>query len=127
MRNAQFHIPGGGCSDATDPSWAEVAKELRRTLSLCGTISLNVVDAGESGPVALEVYSDGGRFLVMLGEHANGDYDVRTLYDGDRGQGMVSIVGNEWDNRIVTSDRALVEAVFHEFFHTGNVSTDVLD
>ena len=118
---------GNRSGNAADPTWNDVQRELNATLSSAGTTQLDVMDAGEVGPVSLQVFSESGRFLLMLGENTIDDYEVRTLYDPARGKGMVPILGNEWDNRTVTNDESLVLESFLQFFETGTVSADLLD
>ena len=117
---------GGSAGNTDGPSWHDVERELLSTLWSSGSFQLDVLDASDIGPVCLQVFADGGRFVLMLGENTADDYDVRTPYDPNRNKRMVDILGDEWDNRTLTQDRSLVQAVFREFFDTGNVSTDIL-
>ena len=118
------HATDGG--NTPDPKWHDVERKLSSALSSSGTVQLDVVDPPEIGPVLLQLSSESGRFLIMLGENTDDDYDVRTPYDAARGDEMVTILGNEWDNRTITNDRSFVVSSFRHFFDVGTVPPDTL-
>ncbi|MFT4558961.1 MAG: hypothetical protein ACI93T_002600 [Porticoccaceae bacterium] len=117
---------GRSRGNVDNPTWHAVERELSSSLWSSGSIQLDVLDRAEIGPVCLQAYSDRGMFVVMLGENTDDDYDVRTPYDANREDRMVGVLGNEWDNRTVVTDRRFVESVFHQFFHDGTVSESQL-
>lgn len=109
-----------------DPTWRAVERELSSSLWSSGCLQLDVLDCVEIGPVCLQVLSERGMFVVMLGENTADDYDVRTPYDVNRENRMVGVLGDEWPNRTVVTDRGFVESVFFQFFHHGTVSESQL-
>jgi hypothetical protein len=109
-----------------NPTWHAVERELSSSLWSSGSIQLDVMESAKIGPVCLQVLSDRGMFVVMLGENTDNDYDVRTPFDVNREDRMVGVLGDEWPNRTVVIDRGFVESVFHQFFHHGTVSESLL-
>jgi hypothetical protein len=61
-----------------------------------------------------------------LGENTSDDYVVRTFNSEIANDGKVSILGNEWDSKLICEDSELVKAIVREFLSTGNVSRDFL-
>ncbi|BFM08577.1 DUF6911 family protein [Halioxenophilus aromaticivorans] len=121
-----------GCGDSaqggsTDDVQVEnVLEKVELILDGSGSVTLDVIDGGEIGPESLQVETEGGKSVISLGENTSDDYVIRTFTSRLAHDGKVSILGNEWDTKLVCEDSDLVKALVKEFLSTGNVSGDVL-
>ncbi|MCB7505534.1 DUF6911 family protein [Enterobacter roggenkampii] len=76
----------------------------------------------------LSVEAENGFYLVTILEYDESGGDVRSIWDKTSSSGgHVIIRGNYWPERQLTKDFDLVVKIFKEFFHTGNVSIDLLN
>lgn len=121
-----------GCGESAqggstnDVQIENVLETVELILSKSGSVSLDVIDGEEIGPESLQVETEGGKSVISLGENTSDDYAVRTFTSKLANNEKVSILGNEWDSKLVCEDAALVKAIVKEFLSTGNVSRDVL-
>lgn len=114
----------GGSTD--NVQIGSVLETVELILDKSGSVTLDVIDGDETGPESLQVETEDGKSVISLGENANNDYIVRTFTNKLANDGNISILGNEWDSKLVCNDSALVKAIIKEFLSTGNVSKDVL-
>jgi hypothetical protein len=121
-----------GCGDnaqggsTNDVQIDNVLKTVELILDRSGSVTLDVIDGKEIGSKNLQVETEGGKSVISLGENTSDDYVVRTFNSEIANDGKVSILGNEWDSRLICEDLKLVKAIIKEFLSTGNVSRDFL-
>ncbi len=109
------------------PEWSEIEVHLNEIEATSGSVTITVVDGPEIGPQTLQVFSDRGSYLLMLGEDNGDDWDVRTLTNLHAPLGPIEILGYYWDPKMVCSDFNIVRRAFKEFFDKGDVSRDLLN
>ncbi|TBW45609.1 hypothetical protein EZI54_23490 [Marinobacter halodurans] len=116
---------GGNTNDVQLESVLETVDLI---LEKSGSLTLDMVDGDQIGPESLQVETDGSKSVISLGENTSDDYIVRTFTNtsGLANDETVSILGNEWDLRLVCKDSGIVKAIIKEFLSTGNVSRDLL-
>lgn len=114
----------GGSTD--DINIEDVLATVELILNRSGSVTLDVIDADEIGPESLQVETEGGRSLLSLGEDTGDEYIVRTFTNRLAKGGKVSILGNEWDSKLICEDPSIVKSVVEEFLSTGNVSREML-
>jgi hypothetical protein len=121
-----------GCGDnaqggsTNDVQIDNVLKTVELILDRSGSVTLDVIDGKEIGSKNLQVETEGGKSVISLGENTSDDYVVRTFNSEIANDGKVSILGNEWDSKLICEDSELVKAIVREFLSTGNVSRDFL-
>jgi len=114
----------GGSTDVVNLD--DVIVTLEKVLEKSGSITLDVVNGPEVGPESLQVESEAGLSVVSLGVDNGEDYVVRT-YTNDSGDSeKITILGNEWDPKLVCGDESIVKQIVEEFFTTGDVSKNFL-
>ncbi|PMS34626.1 hypothetical protein B0G57_113179 [Trinickia symbiotica] len=88
-----------------------------------GVLCMRLDPAPDVGPYELVLYSDGGRYLLMLAEVAEDRRaNTRTLTNESAQDGFVSILGESYAAKAVTGDLAIVRSAFKEFARRGTVS-----
>lgn len=107
-------------------SWTDVLLKLKEVLEHSGTVTLDIIDAPEIGPVSLQVRSENGYSFLSLGENLYGDYNVRIFNDGSNDVKPIVILGDKWNSNSICADPEYVVNIFQEFFSTGNVPTNLL-
>jgi hypothetical protein len=113
--------------EVRDATPAEVAKTLDTVAGRAAILGAERVPLANVGPQKLELYAEGGDYLLMLSEYTpDGDVNVRTLRSQDLPPGLVTVLGNQWSAGMVSHDIEIVKRAFVEFVLTGNVSTDLL-
>ncbi|MDW6092466.1 hypothetical protein SBX64_07905 [Vibrio rhizosphaerae] len=121
-----------GCGDSaqggsTDDVQVEnVLETVEFILDKSGSVTLDVIDGDEIGPESLQVQTEGGKSVISLGENTSDDYVVRTFTNRLANDEKISILGSEWDSKLVCEDSTVVTAIIREFISTGNVSRDLL-
>ena len=113
---------------ALNPS-GSIIEDIVKTVSSAGrgVVVLRCKPTPEIGPEKLELYVDAGNLLLMLGvNEEDGDYSVRTSTNENMPNDLMIILGEKYPAKSVTRDISFVCAVFNEFVHVGNVSTDLL-
>lgn len=115
----------GGNTD--DVQIEGVLRTVELILNKSGSITLEVTDGAEIGPQSLQVEAEGGMSVISLGENTLDDYIVRSFTNKFARGGTISILGNEWDLKLVCEDSALVKHIVKEFLSTGDVSKDLLN
>lgn len=75
----------------------------------------------------LQVRTEKGKYLLMLSETTEDDYEVRSYWDKSQPDEKVCILGDYWPARQVTRDFDLVYKIIKEFFDTGNVSAVLMN
>ena len=70
--------------------------------------------------------SEAGLSVVSLGVNNGEDYVVRTYANSSGGSEKITILGNEWDSKLVCSDESIVKQIVAEFVTTGDVSKKFL-
>jgi len=92
-----------------------------------GVVSLSVTPAPESGPYEISLYADSGSYLLMLNQYLDdGEHIVRTLNNVSVGKKMIDILGDCYQEGLITRDIKVVISCFQEFLSFGDVSSLVL-
>lgn len=107
------------------PDWDDVQNILNSLQNSYGTITLDISD-NEVGAQMLQLRTESGKYLIMLGEIVDDDYEVRTYHSSENTSDTVSILGDFWSKKQLTNDFSFVLKVFCEFFSTQNVSKESL-
>lgn len=120
---------GGECrgGNLPQPEWINVEAFLEPLRACRGSLSLDPQEPAELGPQICQVIADQGKFILMLGELDESDYNVRSFSNPDAGGEWQTVGGNRWSEGLICRDFAVVVRVFQEFFTTGNVSRSLLD
>ena len=108
-----------------NPSWQDVEMQLLRIAHDGGSVTVDLIGAG-IGPQSLQVQSENGYFVLMLGEETENDHFVRTITRSSAEPTKIEILGNCWDSRIVCESWELVAQTFEKFTATGDVSRELL-
>ena len=107
------------------PTWDDVSEALVVLENSTGSVTLDT--PGGSRCPELTCCAEGNRYLLTYREILNsGEMIVRSLTVPQTSVGWVGILGDNWDNRMVTQDFQLVVRAFLEFFETGTVG-ELLD
>jgi hypothetical protein len=109
------------------PEWSDIELFLNDIQVNSGSVTITVVDGPEIGPQLLQVFSDRGNYLLMLGEDNGEEYDVRSFANLYAQPGKIEVLGYLWDAKMVCSDFNIVRRAFREFFHNKNVSHDLMN
>ena len=80
-----------------------VLETVELIFSRAGSVTLDVIDGEEIGPQCLQVQTESGKSVILLGENTSDDYVVRSFNGKLVNDGMVSILGNEWDSKSIRS------------------------
>jgi hypothetical protein len=114
----------GGTTDNVQLGNVIAAIEL--VLNESGSVTLDIIDGDEIGPESLQVETEGGKSVISLGENTRDDYVVHTYTNESAVDGKVSILGNEWDLKMVCEDSNIIKTIFKEFVLTNKVSKNIL-
>jgi len=114
---------GGSTNDVQLENVLEV---LDLILDKSGSVTIDVLDDDEIGPESLQVQTEGGKSIISLGENTCDDYVVRTFKSELENAEMISVLGNEWDTKMICEDPVVVKAIVREFILNGNVSRNLL-
>ncbi|CAI2408518.1 DUF6911 family protein [Serratia plymuthica] len=123
---SSWTLNGKGGNKKTS-QWEDISILLKGLKDEAGTLTLDRVNTDNTGPEMLQVRTEKGNYLLMLGETIEDDYEVRSYWDKSLPEEKILILGDYWSARQVTKDFDLVVRIFKEFFETGNVSTDLLN
>ena len=118
-KNAQ-----GGNTD--DVQIEDVLETIDLILEKSGSVTLDIVSEDDLGPESLHLECEGGRSVLSLGENTPEDYIVRTYSNESAPGGKTSILGNEWDSRLICDNSETVKQIVKELFLTGNVPKEML-
>lgn len=109
-----------------DPSEQEVLLALSELRYRSGVLSLQVKPTPDVGVYEVVLNSEGGRFLVLLGEYLeDGDHGVSMMRGAGLGEGLVSFFGEMYPAQAVTDDFDLVCRAFKSFLQLREVSPDI--
>ncbi len=112
-----------------DATWHDVEAVLPKLkVDEDAWFSLDIVPCPQKGPRSLTVEANEGNYMPLMGtEVTEVDSYVRGLrnYENEP-QGMVSIGGYQYTAMSVTRDFDLITRIITEFYHTGDVSRDLL-
>lgn len=109
------------------PSAEEVLSTLALVEGRSAVVGIKIIPEPDFGPYDLVVEMQNGTYLILLQEYsADGESDVRMLFNESAGSGQVDILGYMYGKRSVTNDFETVKAVFLEFLRTGDVARSLL-
>ncbi|MCT4702479.1 hypothetical protein MUA02_11450 [Enterobacteriaceae bacterium H20N1] len=92
-----------------------------------GFLSMDKGNKNNLGPQQLEVYSEGGRYMLLFGViDEDGEYEVKTLYYPNEG-GMVIMHGEPYPAHAIGADFSPIIAACKEFLSTGDIVDVPLD
>jgi hypothetical protein len=114
----------GGNTRSVDFSTIAYYLELLKNSS--GSITLDRLD-NDIGAISLQVLSDKKQYLLTLGEDDGSEYIVRSYSNKLAGDGMVDILGDEWNAKSLLQDYSIVTEAFKSFYITGDVSRELLN
>lgn len=103
-----------------------VMEILEAILESSGSVTLDLMDGSGTGPEYLQVETEAGLSVITLGEDDGEDFIVRTYTSNSSGSSKVTILGDDWDSKLICKDKNLVKEIFREFIKTGNVSRNLL-
>jgi len=119
-------INGGGGSQFS-PDWGTVESHLNEIWRQSGSVVVHLLSTEDTGPERLQVLSECGRYILMLGENTVDDYYVRTYDNGLNATGFTDLHGEAFPACAVFADFQIVLKAFRQFFETGDVSRDLLN
>ncbi|MFO6307290.1 DUF6911 family protein, partial [Pseudomonas aeruginosa] len=109
------------------PSWDDVLSCLELIREGKGSVTLELISKTAVGPQSLQVQSEGGKYVVSLGEDDGVDYIVRS-YRNLKLQGIpFEVLGDVWDGVLICDEFSILQNIFEEFFLTGDVSKELLN
>lgn len=110
----------------TDPSEQQLLMALSELRHSSGVLSLQIRPAPDVGAYEVALYSEGGRFLVMLSQYLeNGEHEVSMIRGAGKGTGLVDILGEMYPAKAVTEDFELVCRAFKSFLKLRKASSDI--
>jgi len=109
------------------PAWSDIEEKVSHMRTQPGSVGLYIIEGPEAGPQSLQVFCEGGNYLLMLGELDEEHHFVRSYTNKHAKQDMVEIAGDLWDVRMVCYEFDIVMRAFREFFDRGDVSRELLD
>lgn len=109
------------------PNWQDIDSHLDKIKEGKGSLTLTIVGGPDIGPQLLQVFSDGGKYVLSLGEDDGTDYVIRSYFNPELKNREYEILGNFWGGELVCLDFSVVKNAFEEFFLTGDVSLSVLN
>ena len=104
-----------------------VIATIELVLNKSGSVTLDIINGDEIGPESLQVETEGGKSVISLGENTSDDYVVHTYTNESAIDGKISILGNEWDLKMVCDDSNIIKTLFKEFLLTNKVSKSLLN
>ncbi|MGV8001694.1 hypothetical protein QPK14_06010 [Photorhabdus temperata subsp. temperata] len=108
------------------PTWSNIEQFLLNLKGKSGTLTLDITN-NVTDTEMLQVRTEGGDYLLTLGEIVEDEYNVRSYWNPTGSDQKIDILGDYWPARQLTKDFDFVVKVFKEFFETGNISTELLD
>lgn len=109
-----------------DPSEQEVLMALSELRHSSGVLSLKIRPAPDIGAYEVALYSEGGRFLVMLSQYLeDGEHEVSTIRGAGKGSGLIDVLGEMYPAKAVTEDFDLVCGAFKSFLQLRKASPDI--
>jgi hypothetical protein len=102
--------------------WADVWPILAGLQGQAGTLSLDLLDAPDPGPMSMQLVCESGLYLVTLLEATEDDDHVRCYTNPNAVAEMIEVLGDRWDARQLTGDFDLVLRMFQSFCETGDVA-----
>jgi len=110
----------------TDPSEQEVLVALSELRHGSGVLSLQIRPAPNVGAYEVALYSEDGRFLVMLSQYMeDGGHEVFTIKGTGKGNGFIDVLGEMYPAEAVTEDFDLVCRAFKSFLQLRKASPDI--
>lgn len=106
--------------------WSNIRQMLAKVNDQAGVLTLSKIDGPEFGPQNLQVQTEGGFSVISLGEDNEEEYVIRSFVNDSAIPGVIRILGNEWDRRMVCADFQVVYRVFENFFNSGDVARELL-
>lgn len=108
-------------------AWPEVEKALRELGPHAGSLSVYVVEGPDVGPQKMLLFADQQRYVVVLSEFDGQDYRMRSFVNPHAAKGEeVTILGQGWSARQISTDFADVVEAFRQLFATGSVARELL-
>ncbi|MBU9579995.1 hypothetical protein KTE26_16300 [Ralstonia mannitolilytica] len=117
---------GQRCGRKNNAAWSDVEKILREAQEESGIVTVDIVGGPEIGPQSLQLKTEKGRSVIMLGVDTGEDYIVRSYSRASTESGMAEILGDLWDEKSVCTDSGVIARAFNEFLETGDVSKELL-
>lgn len=117
-------FPGRG-GNMDNPDWATIEEKLQIILQSAGTVTLEAEDENERSR-SLQIRAENDMYFMTFGVETEDDWVVRTYKNPEAEPQRVSILGDVWNAQAICHDKAIVMAIFQEFFNTGDVSKKYL-
>lgn len=93
-----------------------------------GFLSMLKINCDDIGPQSLQVYSESGRFMLLLGViDEDGEHGVKTLENPDATSGLAIMHGESYPAKAIVNDFEPIISVCREFLNTGNILSIQLD
>ena len=91
-----------------------------------GTLTLDILNSSDDSAEMLQIRTENGYYLIILGEIVEDEYKVRTYWDSSKPDTGILILGDYWPESQLTKDSEFIVKILKEFFDTGNVSKELL-
>ncbi len=91
-----------------------------------GTLTLDILNSSDDSAEMLQIRTENGYYLIILGEIVEDEYQVRTYWDSSKPDTGILILGDYWPESQLTKDSEFIVKILKEFFDTGNVSKELL-
>lgn len=98
-----------------DPEWEAVFACLKNMEKGCGSLTLSLSDKDQAKD--LQVFSQRGLYVLLLGADDGEEYSVRTYNRGCSDGGRVEVLGDMWDSSTVCEDFCIVVRAFKVFLN----------
>ncbi|WP_239375161.1 DUF6911 family protein [Snodgrassella gandavensis] len=112
-----------------NPTIEDINNSLDLFVSNTGVLDLEQNEEEGNIPFRLTLYAEKQKYLVMFGKsnpEVDDGVEVRTFYDNTRTPGELYLLGDLWDNSIITEDFSLVRKAFNEFYLTGDIDQNIV-
>lgn len=119
------NLPGGGREIII--GWVDIISRLESFREGKGSMSLELLNGPDPGPIRVSVIAESKCYLVTVLEAADDDTYVRCYFNPLSIAERVEVLGDYWDARMLTSDFDMVCIVFKAFFESGDVSRELLN
>ncbi|MCO6514821.1 MAG: hypothetical protein J6589_10215, partial [Snodgrassella sp.] len=99
-----------------NPTIEDINNSLDLFVSNTGVLDLEQNKEEGNIPFRLTLYAENQKYLVMFGKsnpEVDDGVEVRTFYDNTRTPGELYLLGDLWDNSIITEDFSLVRKAFN--------------
>ncbi|PIT15166.1 DUF6911 family protein [Snodgrassella alvi] len=113
----------------SNPTIDDINSYLDLFLLSDGVLELEQREEEGNIPFRLTLYAENQKYLVMFGKsnpEVDDGVEVRTFYDKTRTPGELYLLGDLWDNSIITEDFSLVRKAFNEFYLTGDIDQNIV-